>query len=489
VGVARAVEDEDTRWKPIRELAVGGRYPLVERGALALEPILEDRPLRGELRLDEEEDGAVGHQTLDGVQVQLEHVLYSDAAGDPLVREGGVDVAIGDDDRTARERRLDHRLDELGSRRCEQPRLGPGRHCRPVEHELADALADLRAAGLTREHHIAALGRERVAQQLRLRRLPRPVHSLESDEHARPTIRRVRAIVTGGAGFIGSHVVEALLARGDEVHVLDDLSKGTRENVPADAKLHVADIREPDAVLDAVRPEAVFHFAAQADVRFSVERPAVDAEMNVFGTLQILEGARRHGAQVVLASTGGAVYGECDGPATESSPRRPLSPYGTSKLAAEEYLATYNRLYGTGHVSLRFANVYGPRQIVHGEAGVIAIFTGLLRDGGTPLIYGDGTQTRDYVYVGDVARATLAAAGKDGGVFNIGTGIETSVLELYDALARASGVTRPPEHAPARLGELRRSVLDVSLAARELAWTPQVTLEEGLLRTWEWATR
>ena len=294
--------------------------------------------------------------------------------------------------------------------------------------------------------------------------------------------------MTGGAGFIGSHVVDALLARGDEVHVLDDLSKGTRDNVAAGAELHVADIREPEAVFDAVRPEAVLHFAAQADVRFSVERPAVDAEMNVFGTLQVLEAARRHDAQVVLASTGGAVYGDCDGPATESTPRRPLSPYGTSKLAAEEYLATYNRLYGAGHVSLRFANVYGPRQAVHGEAGVVAIFTGLLRDGGTPQIFGDGTQTRDYVYVADVARATLAALGHDGGAFNVGTGLETSVLQLYDALARASGVQRPAEHLPARLGELRRSVLDVSLAARELGWTPEMTLDEGLTRTWEWAT-
>ncbi|HET8893602.1 MAG TPA: NAD-dependent epimerase/dehydratase family protein [Gaiellaceae bacterium] len=298
----------------------------------------------------------------------------------------------------------------------------------------------------------------------------------------------MRAIVTGGAGFIGSHVVDALLARGDEVHVLDDLSKGTRDNVTAGAELHVADIREPEAVFDTVRPEAVFHFAAQADVRFSVQSPAVDAEMNIFGTLQVLEAARRYDAQVVLASTGGAIYGECDGrPATESTPRQPLSPYGTSKLAAEEYLATYNRLYDAGHVSLRLSNVYGPRQAVHGEAGVVAIFTGLLRDGGTPQIFGDGTQTRDYVYVRDVARATLAALGR-GGVFNIGTGLETSVLELYEALARASGVARLAEHVPARLGELQRSVLDVSLAARELDWTPEVTLEDGLARTWEWAT-
>jgi UDP-glucose 4-epimerase len=295
----------------------------------------------------------------------------------------------------------------------------------------------------------------------------------------------MRAIVTGGAGFIGSHVVDALLARGDEVHVLDDLSKGRRENVAEGAMLHVADVREPDEVFDAVRPRAVLHLAAQADVRVSVERPAFDAEVNVLGTLRILEAARRHDAKVVLASTGGAIYGECDGPAPESAPRRPLSPYGTSKLAAEEYLATYNRLYGGGHVSLRLANVYGPRQVVHGEAGVVAIFMGLLRDGGTPLIYGDGTQTRDYVYVGDVAEAALAALEPDGGVFNVGTGVETSVLELYDAVERASGIERAARHAPRRRGELSRSVLDVSLAARELGWTPRVALADGLARTWE----
>ncbi|MHB8650682.1 MAG: NAD-dependent epimerase/dehydratase family protein [Gaiellaceae bacterium] len=298
----------------------------------------------------------------------------------------------------------------------------------------------------------------------------------------------MRAVVTGGAGFIGSHVVDALVARGDEVHVLDDLSKGRRDNLPAAARLHVADIRNSDAVFAAAEPEVVFHFAAQADVRVSVERPDHDADVNVVGTLRILEAARRHGAKVLLASTGGAIYGECDeGPATEDAPRRPLAPYGTSKLAAEEYLATYNRLYGTTHVSLRFANVYGPRQIVHGEAGVIAIFMGLLRDGGTPKIYGDGTQTRDYVYVGDVVRSLLLAVEQDGGVFNVGTGVETSVLALYAGVQAAAGVEREPELAPARLGELQRSVLDASLAGRVLGWRPEVELTAGLARTWAWA--
>jgi UDP-glucose 4-epimerase len=296
----------------------------------------------------------------------------------------------------------------------------------------------------------------------------------------------VRAIVTGGAGFIGSNLLDALLARGDEAHALDDLSKGSRDNVAAGAQLHVADIREPDEVFDAVRPEVVFHLAAQADVRVSVERPEVDADVNVLGTIRILEAARRHGAKVVFASSGGAAYGECDGPAPESAPLEPLAPYGTSKVCGEAYLATWNRLYGTGHVSLRLGNVFGPRQMPHGEAGVVAIFMGLLRDGGTPTIFGDGSQTRDYVYVGDVADAMLRAARRDGGVYNIGTGIETSVVELYAAIRAAAGADREPVLAPARLGELQRSVLDPALAGRELGWRAARSLADGLGATWSW---
>jgi UDP-glucose 4-epimerase len=299
----------------------------------------------------------------------------------------------------------------------------------------------------------------------------------------------MRAIVTGGAGFIGSHVVEALLARGDEVHALDDLSKGTRERVAEGAELHVADIRQPDEVFDAVRPEAVFHLAAQADVRVSVERPDYDADVNVVGTTRILEASRRHGAKIVFSSTGGAIYGECDGPAPETAPRQPLAPYGTSKLCGEEYLATWNRLYDTSHVSLRFGNVYGPRQEPHGEAGVVAIFMGLLRDGGTPKIFGDGSQTRDYVSVHDVVRAMLLAFDHEGGgVYNVGTGTETSVLELYDAIQQVSDIRREAELAPARLGELQRSVLDPSLAARELGWRAERALLDGLTETWKWVT-
>jgi UDP-glucose 4-epimerase len=297
----------------------------------------------------------------------------------------------------------------------------------------------------------------------------------------------VRAIVTGGAGFIGSHVVEALLARGDEVTVVDDLSRGRRENVPGAARFVERDIREGlEAVFDGARPAACFHLAAQVDVRVSVEKPEHDADVNVLGTLAVLEAARRHDAQVVFSSSGGAIYGECDGPAPETAERRPLAPYGVSKLAGEEYLAAYGRLYGAGHVSLRYGNVYGPRQDPHGEAGVVAIFLGRLAAGEAPQIFGDGNQTRDYVYAGDVARATLAAVGQDGGVFNVGTGAETSVGGLYELCRRVAGSSLEAEEAPARLGELQRSVLDVGLAERELGWRPEVPLEEGLRRTWGW---
>jgi len=300
----------------------------------------------------------------------------------------------------------------------------------------------------------------------------------------------VRAIVTGGAGFIGSHVVEALLARGDEVTVVDDFSNGKHENVPDGVRIVEEDIRQGlhDVFAD-VRPEVCFHLAAQVDVRVSVDRPNLDASVNVLGTIEVLEAAREHETQVVFSSTGGAIYGECDGPAPETSERRPLAPYGVSKLAGEEYLAAFNRLYGTRHVALRYGNVYGPRQDPHGEAGVVAIFFGKLAENEPPRIFGDGSQTRDYVYAGDVARAMLAAAGQDGGVFNVGTGQETSVVELYDACRRVAGSELDAEPAPARLGELQRSVLDVSLAERELGWQPEVSLEEGLRLTWESFTR
>ncbi len=297
----------------------------------------------------------------------------------------------------------------------------------------------------------------------------------------------MRSIVTGGAGFIGSHVVDALVARGDEVAVIDSLVHGKEENVASGAELHVRDIREPlDDIFDAVRPEAVFHLAAQADVRVSVEHPVEDAEVNVLGTVRILEAARRHGAQVVFSSTGGAIYGECVEPAREDSPCEPLSPYGTAKLAGEEYIRSFNRLYGTRHIALRYGNVYGPRQDPHGEAGVVAIFLGALARGEQAKIFGDGLQTRDYVYVGDVARATTSTLGQDSGVFNVGTGRETSVVELYELCAKVAGSDTPAEHAPARLGELQRSFLDPERAAHELGFSAMVELEDGLRATWDW---
>ena len=298
----------------------------------------------------------------------------------------------------------------------------------------------------------------------------------------------MRAVVTGGAGFIGSHLVEALLARGDEVTVLDNLATGKRENVPPAARLADADIRtDADAVFADARPEVCFHLAAQADVGTSVERPEFDAEVNVLGTLRVLEAARRHGAHVVFTSTGGALYGECERPAREDDPRQPLAPYGTSKLAGEEYLATWNRLHGARHVSLRFANVFGPRQLAKLEGGVIAIFMDRLLAGERVRIFGDGTQTRDFVYVGDVVDAMLAATGHDGGVYNIGTGVETSVNELYDVCRRIAGSDAEAEYAPPRPGDLHRSFVDPSRAADELGWRPQRTLEDGLREAWDWA--
>jgi UDP-glucose 4-epimerase len=297
----------------------------------------------------------------------------------------------------------------------------------------------------------------------------------------------MRAIVTGGAGFIGSHVADALLARGDEVHVVDSLATGSRANVPAGAELHEVDIRDAalaDLVAE-VRPELVFHLAAQADVGTSVERPDFDADVNVVGTVRLLEATRRVGASVVFTSTGGAMYGECETPADESHPREPLSPYGTSKLAGEEYLQTWNRLHGMANVVCRLANVYGPRQLPSLEGGVVAIFLNRLRAGEQTTIFGDGLQTRDFVFVGDVASGLLAAA--DGsGVYNIGTGVRTSVLDLHRLCAEVAGVAAEPTLGEPRAGDLRDSVLDPGRAGRELGWAPAHTLAEGLAETWAW---
>jgi UDP-glucose 4-epimerase len=296
----------------------------------------------------------------------------------------------------------------------------------------------------------------------------------------------VRALVTGGAGFIGSNLVDALLARGDDVVVLDDLSTGKRENVDGAARLVEGSILG-GALGEAFReaePEVCFHLAAQADVPTSVARPDFDAEVNVVGTVRVLEAAGE-GTAVVFASTGGAIYGECERSAREDDPRRPLSPYGVAKLAGEEYLAGWNRLHGTRHGALRFGNVYGPRQEAGLEGGVVAIFLNAMAAGENTTIYGDGRQTRDFVHVDDVVRALLLAPGT-AGVFNVGSGVETSVLELHERCRAVSGDRREPTFAAVREGDVQRSVLDVSLAARELAWRPEVSLAKGLLGTWEW---
>jgi UDP-glucose 4-epimerase len=305
----------------------------------------------------------------------------------------------------------------------------------------------------------------------------------------------MNSLVTGGAGFIGSNLVDALLARGDEVTILDDLSTGRRENLEGalgkGASLVEGDVRDGAAVAElaqSVRPEAIFHLAAQIDVRKSVADPFFDSSINVGGTANMLEAARLAGAaRFVFVSTGGAIYGEGEGqglPLGEGTPIAPLSPYGQSKFAAEGYLALYERLYGLSGVSLRLGNVYGPRQDPLGEAGVIAIFCGRLREGGRPTVFGDGRQTRDYVYVGDVVGAALAAAGAAvTGPLNIGTGRETDVLELARQLGELEGVEFEPELAPARPGEVQRVSVDPSRARDELGWSAKTSLEEGLRLT------
>ncbi|MFN3597960.1 MAG: NAD-dependent epimerase/dehydratase family protein, partial [Rubricoccaceae bacterium] len=305
-----------------------------------------------------------------------------------------------------------------------------------------------------------------------------------------------KVLVTGGAGFIGSHVADALLAEGCLVHVLDDLSGGVRANVPEGAVFHELDIRHTAAreLMARERFDALVHLAAQMDVRRSVADPIFDADVNVIGLLNLLEGGRESGlGKVVFASTGGAIYGEPDpavnggGPQPETHPQRPASPYGITKLVSEHYLRFYHETHGIPAVALRFGNVYGPRQNPHGEAGVVAIFTTKLLRGEQPVINGPGTQTRDYVFVGDVVRAVVAAlALEKADVVNIGTGVETDVNTLFAHLNRLTGANAPEEHAPAKAGEQQRSVLDVSHAAEVLGWRPETSLAEGLARTVAW---
>ena len=300
-------------------------------------------------------------------------------------------------------------------------------------------------------------------------------------------------VVTGGAGFIGSNLVDALLARGDRVTVIDNLSSGKQANLEQalarGAKLNVADVADGEAIreiFEAVSPEIVFHHAAQIDVRYSVESPVGDATVNVLGTLTLLEAARQAGTRrFVFASTGGGLYGDADVlPTPEEHPIRSLAPYGQGKYAAEGYCELYQRLHGLSTVSLRYGNVYGPRQDVHGEAGVVAIFCGCLVDKRTPTVFGDGRQTRDWVDVSDVVRANLLAADSTlTSPVNIGHGKETAVLDLITALNDVSSGAMPePEFAPDRPGEVRRSCLDVTRAHQELGWAAQVQLRDGLRR-------
>jgi UDP-glucose 4-epimerase len=296
----------------------------------------------------------------------------------------------------------------------------------------------------------------------------------------------VRALVTGGAGFIGSHLSEALLAAGHDVTVVDDLSRGRRSQVPGAARFVKADVTEDlGGVVAEARPEIVFHEAAQIDVRRSMSDPLLDTRINVLGTVNLLQACAAAGTRrLVFASSGGALYGDTETiPTPESHPQRPASNYGTAKAAAELYGDVYSQAYGLEFVALRYSNVYGPRQDPHGEAGVVAIFTEKMLRGEVPTINGDGAQTRDYVYVADVVAANLAAITAPPGAYNVGTGTECDVNELHQRLARILGVSTPANHGPGKPGEQLRSCLDASLAASRLGWRPRFSLDAGLEAT------
>jgi UDP-glucose 4-epimerase len=301
----------------------------------------------------------------------------------------------------------------------------------------------------------------------------------------------MRVLVTGGAGFIGSHLTDAFLDRGDEVTVVDDLSAGRAARLDERATMceeSVTHAGQLANLVEASRPELICHLAARIDVRASVAFPADDAQVNVIGTVNVLEAARRAGARVLFCSTGGALYGkDAPIPSTERVPPLPESPYGIAKFCAEQYAGLYNRLHGTKHAVLRLANVYGPRQDPAGEAGVVAIFCSRVLAGKQPVIYGDGKQTRDYIYVGDVVAAFLAAADRDRpGTWNIGTGIETTVVDLATVIGGAAGRVIEPEFAPERPGELPRSALAAERATRDLGWSPVASLADGVRAVYRW---
>jgi len=293
----------------------------------------------------------------------------------------------------------------------------------------------------------------------------------------------MRALVTGGAGFIGSNLVDALLDGGDEVTVVDNLATGKREFVPDGAEFREQDVR---GELDFAGADVVFHLAAQADVQTSMQRPSYDADVNVVGSVRVLEAATAAGAQVLFASTGGAIYGECAEPAREDRGLQPLSPYGIAKLCVEQYLEGWNRIHSASHVALRFANVYGPRQDSSLEGGVVSIFLERMMRGEPTTIFGDGEQSRDFVYVGDLVDALLATVGRGGGPYNVGSGRETTIAELHRACAAVAGVDTAPHMEPARLGDVQRSFLSVERIERELGWRAETSLDDGLRRTWDW---
>lgn len=298
----------------------------------------------------------------------------------------------------------------------------------------------------------------------------------------------MKVLVTGGAGFIGSHIADRLVAAGHDVVVLDDLSTGHVEHLPVKARFYQMSISSPwlDELFRIEKPDAVVHQAAQASVRRSVEDPVFDASVNVLGTAALLQASAAHGVRrFLLASTGGAVYGDADiTPTPEDYPAVPVSPYGASKLAAEVYLRTFHELYGLSYAALRYANVYGPRQDPHGEAGVIAIFSRRLLGGATARINGDGRQTRDFVYVGDIAEANELALGSNAvGSFNVGTGVETDINRIFEVLKRLTGSSQPREHGPPMRGEQRRSVVDPRKIDKVMGWRPRTSLEAGLTAT------
>jgi UDP-glucose 4-epimerase len=300
----------------------------------------------------------------------------------------------------------------------------------------------------------------------------------------------VKFLVTGGAGFIGSHVVDAFVAEGHEVTVIDDLSTGKRENLNPKATFYNMDIRSPEIaeILATEKPSMVCHHAAQMDVRRAVREPQFDASVNVVGSVNVLESARRSGVKkIIYASTGGAVYGEpASLPVDEGHPIAPLSPYGLTKHTFENYLALYGRLYGLAYTVLRYPNVFGPRQDPHGEAGVVAIFIQQMLSGEQPTIFGDGTKTRDYAYIDDVVAANLLAIDAKDDVYNLGWGREVSDYEIFCAVRDALGVTAEPRFAQKRHGEIDRICLDSRRIYRDLGWRPRVSLEEGVARTVRW---